>query len=238
MSQEIQKQNQYDLIISKALSTDVDIDKLTALMEMKERYDKSQAKKDFVLAMSEFKAECPTVLKTARSHTSTYADLGMMIEAVTPVLSKHGLSHSWGFKQNFENNKMLIEVTCTITHKAGHSESVALVSYPDSGGKMNEIQRIGSTTTYLERYTFVAITGLAVKKMDDDGNSAVGKKEAPARETISEKSLEELRKLVDGMSEKAADKFNAVLRKRGTPTLHDVLEIDVESIKTWINANK
>ena len=41
---------------------------------------------------------------------------------------------------------------------------------PDDTGKKNSIQQVASTVTYLERYTFLSITGLAVEdQIDDDG---------------------------------------------------------------------
>ena len=43
---------------------------------------------------------------------------------------------------------------------------------PDDSGGKNPIQSIGSTITYLERYTILALTGLATKEQDDDGKSA------------------------------------------------------------------
>jgi hypothetical protein len=33
----------------------------------------------------------------------------------------------------------------------------------------NAIQQVASTTTYLQRYTLLAITGMSTKGMDDDG---------------------------------------------------------------------
>ncbi len=61
---------------------------------------------------------------------------------------------------------------CTITHELGHSESTSLTANPDISGSKNAIQAIGSTISYLERYTVLALTGLATKDMDDDGVSS------------------------------------------------------------------
>jgi hypothetical protein len=44
-------------------------------------------------------------------------------------------------------------------------------SGPDDSGGKNKIQAIASAKSYLERYTLLAITGLATKDMDDDGRA-------------------------------------------------------------------
>ena len=44
---------------------------------------------------------------------------------------------------------------------------------PDNSGSKNSIQAIGSTTTYLQRYTLFSILGLAAGE-DDDGSAASG----------------------------------------------------------------
>lgn len=41
---------------------------------------------------------------------------------------------------------------------------------PDNSGSKNAIQAVGSTVTYLQRYTLLAATGLAAAGQDDDGD--------------------------------------------------------------------
>jgi hypothetical protein len=59
-----------------------------------------------------------------------------------------------------------------VTHELGHSAQTSLTAPPDASGSKNSIQAIGSTVSYLQRYTFMAITGLAAKDQDDDGQKA------------------------------------------------------------------
>ena len=63
----------------------------------------------------------------------------------------------------------MIRVTCVLSHILGHSERVTLQASPDQSGGKNNIQAVGSTVTYLERYTLLAVTGLATAEQDDDG---------------------------------------------------------------------
>jgi hypothetical protein len=71
----------------------------------------------------------------------------------------------------------------------GHSESTSLTAAPDTSGSKNSIQAVGSTITYLERYTLLALTGLAAQGQDDDGQAM----EAP--EYITPDQVETLKKL-------------------------------------------
>jgi hypothetical protein len=67
-----------------------------------------------------------------------------------------------------------MEVTCTIRHILGHSESVAMGAAPDTGPGRNAIQARGSAKSYLERYTLLAATGMAASDTDNDGNTVKG----------------------------------------------------------------
>ncbi len=61
-------------------------------------------------------------------------------------------------------------MTCILTHELTHSERTSLTAKPDQSGKKNPIQAIASTVSYLQKYTLLAITGLAAQGMDTDGN--------------------------------------------------------------------
>jgi hypothetical protein len=87
---------------------------------------------------------------------------GLIGEALAAV----GISHRWETEQ-LDGGQ--IRVTCVLTHERGHSERVPLQASPDSSGAKNSIQAVGSTVTYLQRYTLLAATGMAVKDQDNDG---------------------------------------------------------------------
>jgi hypothetical protein len=162
-------------LLEMAVSKGTDLDQLQKLMDLQERWEASEAKKAFTSAMSEFKKETIEITKNKtvtytnqdNSETSyTHATLDHIIDMATPKLSQHGLSHKWSMAQG-EGGR--ITVSCELTHSLGHSECVSMSASPDDSGKKNNIQRIASTVTYLERYTFLMITGLAAKGLDDDG---------------------------------------------------------------------
>jgi hypothetical protein len=76
----------------------------------------------------------------------------------------------------------------------GHSTKVTMTAGKDDSGKKNLIQQVASTVTYLERYTLLAITGLAAQDQDDDGKGA-GKPEVEV-ERISERQYFDMLALI------------------------------------------
>lgn len=144
------------------------------LMLLQKEWEADQAVKAYNAAFSAFKAEAVVIVKGTKVAAGplsgkTYAELHAVIKAITPALSRHGLSAAWKLTKD---EKDWIEVTCTLKHVGGHSESVSMGGPPDVGGAKNPIQARASTTSYLERYTLKAITGLAEGGDDDDGNGA------------------------------------------------------------------
>lgn len=123
-----------------------------------------QARRAFDEAVALAKAEIPVVGKNAKGHNDKrYADFSAYAKAVDPVIAKYGLSYRFRTAQTDK-----ITVTCVLSHKAGHSEENSLSGPADSSGSKNAIQAIGSTLTYLQRYTLIQALGLAASS-DDDG---------------------------------------------------------------------
>lgn len=142
------------------------------MMDLQERWERREAEKAYNAAFAAFKAEAVRIIK-GRSVTDgplrgkSYAELHDVVDAVTPALSRHGLSASWKLTRD---EKDWIEVTCALKHVGGHSESVSMGGPPDVGGAKNALQARASTKSYLERYTLKAICGVAEGGDDTDGS--------------------------------------------------------------------
>lgn len=160
-------------IIEKAtLDPQFDVAKLEQLLAVKERWEANEARKAFNQAFSAFKADAVPILKNRQVTDGplkgkSYAELFSVVNAVTPVLSRHGLSASWRVTKD---EKDWIEVTCLLKHILGGSESVSMGGPPDVGGAKSAIQARASTISYLERYTLKAVCGVAEQGDDNDGN--------------------------------------------------------------------
>ena len=163
-------------LLQLAVEQGADIEKLERLMALQERWEAAQAKRAYDDAFAKFKGETIKILKGETVKDGplkgrSYARLIDWVSAATPELSKHGLSSSWKITKD---EKDWIEVTCFLRHRDGHSESVSMGGPPDTGGAKNAIQARASTISYLEKYTFKAITGLSEQDDDTDGNASNG----------------------------------------------------------------
>lgn len=182
-----------------AVSQNADIDKLTKLMDLQERWERNEARKAFVVAMNAFKSDPPTILKNkhvkAGQAEYDHATLDHVCRAVIQGLSKNGISHRW----KMEQSDPWIKVTCVLTHDLGHSEDTTLQGAPDQTGSKNSIQAVGSTVTYLQRYTLLAACGLAATNDTDGKIAAQGISSDRVRECCewlaNAKDMGELRKL-------------------------------------------
>ena len=193
------------LIEKAATSSDVDVNKLEKLLDMKERWEAGEAKKAFDRAMTKFRAKVGSIRKTRKSHNSTYAGLAESIEEITPALNGCGLSFSW--RTNQDSDK--VAVTCVVSHVDGHSEYTTLAAPPDTSGSKNSIQSIGSAVSYLKRYTLYAILGLASTDQDDDGAGS-------GKSLITDHQLADMIGLMDELGDKLdRPKFDKWLKSKG-----------------------
>jgi hypothetical protein len=166
------------LIERVAMDPQFDVAKLKELFTLRERWEADEARKAYNVAFTAFKAEAIEIIKNRQVtdgplKNKRYAELFSVVNAVTPALSRHGLSASWRLTKD---EPQWIEVTCSIRHTLGHTEQVSMAGPPDAGGAKNAIQARASTVTYLERYTLKAICGLAEQGEDSDGNHGSGER--------------------------------------------------------------
>ena len=192
-------------LISRAQAANASIEQMQQLFELELRYEANQARKAYNHAFALFKSESIQIIKNISVKDGPlkgkkYADLIAVVNAVTPALSKYGLSHSWKLTKD---EKDWLEVTCIIQHEMGHSESVSMGGPPDSGGAKNTIQARASSKSYLERYTLLGITGLASSDVDTDGNV---KKEDSAP-VISERQYFDLLALISDIKGDKSDSY-------------------------------
>ena len=192
-------------LIAIAVGQGADLEKLERLLALQIKWEENEAKKAYVKAMADFKTAPPAIDKDKtvsygvgdKKTTYTHASLANVTRKINDGLSKHGLSAGWSTKQESGN----ITVTCKITHEMGHSESTSLTAAPDISGSKNAIQAVGSTISYLERYTILALTGLATADMDNDGGDS-------EPEFITEKQVSEITDMMNDIGLKESSLTN------------------------------
>jgi len=158
-------------MMMQALAQGVTVEQMQGVLAVQKEWEANEARKSYNVSFAEFKAEAVRIVKTTKVNAGplagkSYAELYSVVDALTPALSRHGLSASWKLTKD---DKDWMEVTCYLRHVAGHEESVSMGGPPDAGGAKNAIQARASTKSYLERYTLKAICGVAEGGEDDDG---------------------------------------------------------------------
>lgn len=217
-------------LIEYAMSQNADMDRLEKLMILQERWEVNAARKAYHAALSEFKAEPLTIVKDRRvayngkdgkpATDFLHATLGNVVAVIAPALGRHKLSHGWGVRRDGDR----VHVTCKLTHALGHSEEITLDGPLDTSGSKNNIQSLGSTITYLERYTLLAITGLATSDQDDDGDGAPTSAQKPEQKTYPQDKFDG--NLADWRSRiekgtKTAEELVSFIDARGEPLTED-----------------
>lgn len=182
-------------LLQVAMSQGADLERLEKLMQLQERWEANQARKAFDAAMSAAKAEIKPIVKNREVDFTSqkgrtnydYEDFAAIANAVDPILAKHGLSYRHRSKQDGKS----LTITCRLTHRDGHFEEVDLSAFYDESGNKNGIQGIGSTATYLQRYTLKIALGLAATRKDDDGRRA-----GDQEQCITEQQLADLEAMI------------------------------------------
>jgi hypothetical protein len=160
-------------------------DAIEKLWQVQKEWKAAEAKDRFDAAFSTFKKNAPEILKTKRVSFPTsgggkteysHAELDKVSDIVTEALQSVGIVQTW--KSTDLNGKTT--VTC-ILEGFGHTKEGSTLSGPaDTSGGKNSIQAIGSTSTYLQRYTLLMTCGIVARGTDDDGKTEGMSEEAIA----------------------------------------------------------
>jgi len=160
-----------DQYIEMALANNAGIETLERLFDLKAKHDAAEAKKAFIGAMQQFQSMKPELPRTQQvsfgqgKTAYNFCPLNVMEAKLRDPLTECGLSY------RFENltREGAFGVRCVVTHSAGHSEGTEMYAPADNSGNKNVIQGIGSTSTYLMRYTLIASFALTTADEDNDG---------------------------------------------------------------------
>lgn len=167
-------------LINMALEKGLDVEKLSKLFDLQERWEKKEAEKSFLMAFSNFQRICPKIKKskkvnfpskTGGSVNYSYAPLADIADQIKNPLADNQLSYRWEFIEAAN----LITCTCIVSHADGCSKESKMSAGKDDSGNKNQIQQIGSTHTYLQRYTLIGALGLSSADADIDGQGTTTK---------------------------------------------------------------
>lgn len=168
------QQERHLRLVELALTNKSDIQTIEKLVQLQYEFEAKEARKSFFDALANFQTQIPVIEKkgfasfTHRNgggNTSySFAKIEDIVKAIAPFLAPNGLSYRF----EHEQANQFITVTCIVTHRDGHQESTAMTAGADNSGSKNLIQQVGSTISYLKRYTLQGALGLTVSEEDDD----------------------------------------------------------------------
>lgn len=128
------------------------------------------------------------ITKSGARYEYKYADLGNVIDATRPALSKNGIV-ILQFPE-VDMAKKELTVRTVIAHSSGEWQE-SILTLPATMRDAFDAQSIGSAYTYARRYQWQGMIGV-VSELDDDATRAVGgtgSKEA--QQAVKEKALKE-----------------------------------------------
>src|SRR5437867_9204623 len=163
----------------------VDVEKLKALFALHERAEARSAKAAFNAAFAAMQGELPTIDEHGRAVMNgqqryTYARQEDIIAIVRPILARYGFSLR--HRHLYPDGK--IKIIGILSHRDGHSEEDEFEAKADTSGSKNDIQAIGSTRTYGERYTTRALLNIVSRDPNDPARDTDGHRTTPAAVTV------------------------------------------------------
>lgn len=144
-------------------------------------------------ALFAVQAELTKVLKDGKNphFNSTFATLPGIVEAVNPVLQKHGLAYS----QPLDSVDGKAGLKTVLMHPESSEMVEGTCPFPDG---LNA-QQTGSAVTYFRRYSLLGILGIVADEDDDGGlaSRAIANEQAkqatpPAQATQTEQAAQPL----------------------------------------------
>jgi hypothetical protein len=161
-----------------AIDKDLDMDKLERLLDMKEREEAKTAKAAFIVALSRFQAECPTVKKTGTVKDKngrqlyTYPKFDAIMKTIQPHMDNNGLSMR--FNCDIADNS--VSVLCMVSHSAGHTDESTFSCPIEASmtGGANASQRTASANSFAKRYAAMNALNIAGSDYDDDDAQMLG----------------------------------------------------------------
>ena len=193
---------------------------------------KSESIVELSKALAKFQEEVKQPLKDKNNpfFKSKYVPLENVVEAITDVAPKNGLSFvQWAL--NDENGR--VGVATMLMHESG--EFIEFDAVHMKADK-ETAQGAGALISYLKRYSLSAVFGIT-SDQDDDGNSASGNKVA---KSATQAEIGNLKKEIIAFSKLMTEQGKDVKPEQVEQTLNitDYTKLNSEDVKEAVNKIK
>lgn len=193
-------------MIDRALTSGASPETLGKLMDLQERWEASQAKKNFEEAMQKAQGEMrPVLMNAANDQTkSRYATYEALDSAIRPIYTRHGFTLSFNMADCPipDQVRIVCEVACGGHSTYPHIDMPADGKGAKGGDVMTRTHATGAAITYGRRYLLGMIFNITTTK-DDDGNGASGNPDLAM--AITADQFIELRDLLEESGSKESD---------------------------------
>jgi hypothetical protein len=208
-------------LLQAALATEgLSVEKLEKMQEIQFRHEANEARKAYTKAKVALMSSLPPIIahdrvvdypssKGGRVHYS-YATMAAAVKEIQPKLGDYGFSYQW-IPENLPDWN--VKITFRLTHVLGHFEDFPMSGPPDTAGGKDPLKAIGSTSSYLKRYTFCLGFGVTTADMKDSDDHAADRSER-ARNERSERARNERSERIDRA---ATNKAVAYIEANGMP---------------------
>lgn len=202
----------------------VDVVKLERLIEMQERIMRHNAKAEFDAAFAQMQGEIPLITERGQIEVngvvrSKYARYEDIMEVVRPILQRHGFA----IRHRNEFSEGKLKIIGILSHRSGHSESDEFEAKADTSGSKNDIQALGSTRAYGQRYTTNSLLGIATKGSDDDGHAS---EKAGRPDVVAPKGFEDWWTNMQACAENGLEALTAAWNKSTIEFRNHIMKAD------------
>jgi hypothetical protein len=170
--------DKWERLLQVAVERQAGAEQFAMLVDAITKARREDARLQFEAALGRFKDHLPEVFKTKKVSFPTkdggettywHAEADKASEIIGAELRKEGIIHTWRPSEG-ANGRCIM--TCVFRHSSGHVEDMATIGGPpESSGTKNNLQAIGSTLSYLQRYSLFAASGIVPKGVDNDGRT-------------------------------------------------------------------
>ena len=181
-------------LLQMAIEKDLDVDKLKALMDLRDRDERRKAERDFENHFAEMQRDYIPAYKSKNVKTNSggvaysYCPLPQILAVYAPILARHGFSYRW---EEIEiEGKGEKKTTCFLSGYGFSRQASISLPWGGTNQLINAIQARGATSEYGRRYTFMNVTGCIVADdTDTDGitepaaDAPTAPKEKPAAQS-------------------------------------------------------
>lgn len=174
-------------LLKYALQSKAGVEQMKEILKMKYEDERREAEKLFHEKFCEMQSELPVIPKTKKVYSKaktllySYAPLEEIVKGIRPLLKEYKFAIRWS--EEFPE-KNIIRIFFHISGY-GHTETCHIdLPIMDSNGFVNQLQQVGSTSTYGKRYSIMGMLGIMADE-DDDGRSVI-KKAEPVKDESKE----------------------------------------------------